>query len=153
MKNMVNRIFPSPVSNIFPGYKLALYVFVLITIFTVVRSLIHILATDGGAQSIANIPLDTFGGAAKSVVIHIFSLWGLAQLLMGIVYVVVLFKYKSLIPLMYILIIIEYSMRIVLGIFEPIETLSTPPGAIVNLILIPLSVLMLLLSLKSPKKG
>ena len=152
MKNIINKVFPAPVTNIFPGYKLALYVFALLVLITVVRSLIHIIAPDGGAQSIATIPIDTFEGAARSVVIHMFSLWGLSQLLMGIVYAVVLVKYRSLIPFMYVLIIIEYSMRIVLGIFKPIETLSTPPGAILNFIMIPLSIFMLVLALKSPKK-
>ena len=153
MKNIIHKVFPATVSNVFPGYKLALYVFALLTLLTVVRSLIHILAPDGGAQSSATIPIDTFESAARSVIIQMFSLWGLSQLLMGIVYAVVFFKYQSLIPLMYILIIIEYSMRIVLGYFKPIETLSTPPGAYGNFILIPLSIFMLFLSLKSPKKN
>ena len=152
MKNIIHKVFPAPVSNVFPGYKLALYVFALLTLLTVVRSLIHILAPDGGAQSIATIPIDTFESAARSVIIQMFSLWGLSQLLMGIVYAVVFFKYQSLIPLMYILIIIEYSMRIILGNFKPIETLSTPPGAIGNYIIIPLSIVMLFLALRSPKE-
>jgi len=110
------------------------------------------LATDGGAQSVASIPIDAFGEAARSIVILLFALWGSSQLLLGIVYIVVLCRYKSMIPLMYILIVIEYLMRIVLGHLKPIETISTPPGEIGNYILIPLALAMLFLSLKSPKK-
>jgi hypothetical protein len=148
----MNKLILSPVNNDFRGYKIALYVFGLITIFTLVRSLIHILAPDGGAQSIAGIPLDTFGQSAESVVILMFALWGLSQLLLGIVYIVFFLKYKSLIPFMYVLIIVEYSLRIILGHLKPIETLSTPPGEIGNYILIPVSLVMLYLSLKSPKR-
>ena len=153
MNKFINILFPTPVSNTFPGYKVALFVFVLITVMTIVRSGIHIIAPDGGAQSIASIPLNTFSEAASSAIVLIFSLWGLAQLLMGIIYVVVFIKYKSLIPFMYVLIIVEYSVRIILGFFKPIETLSTAPGEIGNFILIPLSILMFILCFKFPKNA
>ncbi len=152
IRNIIDRIFPNPISNIYTGNKAALWVFILITAFTIIRSLIHMLATDGGAQSVASIPIDAFGEAARSIVILLFALWGSSQLLLGIVYIVVLCRYKSMIPLMYILIVIEYLMRIVLGHLKPIETISTPPGEIGNYILIPLALAMLFLSLKSPKK-
>jgi len=72
---------------------------------------------------------------------------------MGIIYVVVFTKYKSLIPFMYVLIIVEYSLRIILGFFKPIETLSTAPGEFGNFILIPLSILMFILCFKFPKNA
>ena len=72
---------------------------------TVVRSLIHLLKDDGGAQSIANIPLDQYSEHAANGIIAVFSLWGLSQLIMGIFYVIIALKYKSMIPLMYIFLI------------------------------------------------
>jgi hypothetical protein len=81
-----------------------------------------------------------------------FALWGFAQLLMGLVYVVVFFRYKSLIPFMYILIIIEYSGRVLIGMAKPLIVSHTPPGAIGDYILIPLAIIMLVLSLKIPSK-
>ena len=50
---MIERIFPRQLNNDYKGHVLAKWVFVLITIVTIGRSLIHIFVPDGGAQSIA----------------------------------------------------------------------------------------------------
>ncbi len=41
-------------------------------------------APDGGAQSIATIPLDSYTANGADTVILIFSYWGLSQLIIGI---------------------------------------------------------------------
>ena len=109
------------------------------------RSCIHIFAPDGGASSIAGINTSVEGG---SNVISMFAFWGLAQLLMGLVYLAVFFRYKSLIPFMYMLIIIEYSGRVLIGMVKPLIVSHTPPGAIGDYILIPLAIMMLMLCFK-----
>ena len=139
-------VFPKQVDNTFQGYRIAAIVFLLITFVTIVRSCIHILAPDGGAGTIAGIV------NVSSDVVALFAFWGLSQLLMGFVYLVVYLRYKSLIPLMYILIILEYSGRTVIGLFKPLYVAHTPPGAIGDYVMVPLSILMLILSLKRPKK-
>jgi hypothetical protein len=59
----------------------------------------------------------------------IFALWGLSQLLIGLLYVVVLLRYRALLPLMYLQLWLEYVGRLGLGFWKgPLETLSTPPG-------------------------
>jgi len=140
-------LLPSAIDNQFRGLKLAQYAFLILTAATLVRSLIHVFAPDGGAQSIATIPLTSYSGEAAAAVILMFSLWGLSQLLMGVVYLVVYIKYKSLIPAMYVLMIVEYAMRIVIGQMKPIVTSGTAPGSIGNWIMVPVCILLLALSL------
>ena len=142
------KMFPKQLNNDYGGSLLAKWVFVLLTAVTLVRSLIHMFSPDGGAQSIATIPLDSFTSDGASAVILIFSLWGLSQFLIGIIYTVVLWRYQALIPFMYLLIIVEYTMRIVLGVLKPIETVGTAPGAVGNFIIVPFAVIMLFLSLR-----
>ena len=145
------KVLPKEINNNYEGQKIALYLFYFFTLMTVVRSLIHMFASDGGAQTIATIPLDTFTNEGASTVILIFSLWGLSQLIMGIFYVIVSWKYKSLIPLMYLFIFVEYLMRLILGVLKPIETSGTAPGAIINFIFPPLAIVLFLLSLNSER--
>ena len=145
------KVLPEEITNNYEGRKIALYFFYLFTILTVVRSLIHMCAPDGGAQTIATIPLNTFTNEGASTVILIFSLWGLSQLIMGIFYVIVSWRYKSLIPLMYLFIFIEYLMRLILGALKPIKTSGTAPGAIINFIFPPLVIILFLLALNSRK--
>lgn len=153
-KHHVKRIklLPDQIDNIFRGKKISQYAFLIITVVTIVRSLIHVFAPDGGAQSIATIPLDTYSTEAAVTVILIFSFWGLSQLLMGLVYFGVYVKYKSLIPVMYVLLIIEYAMRIVIGQMKPIVTTGTAPGSVGSWVMVPVCVVLLALSLIQSKR-
>jgi hypothetical protein len=145
------KLLPYVFDNRFRGMKISQYAFLLITVVTIIRSLIHVFAADGGAQSIATIPLDTYSSEAAATVILIFSLWGLSQMLMGLVYLGVYFKYKSLIPAMYVLMIIEYAMRIIIGQMKPIVTVGTAPGSVGNWVMVPVCIILLILSLRPTK--
>jgi hypothetical protein len=129
-----------------------MYLFYLVTAFTVVRSIIHLVSPDGGAQSIATIPLHLYSKDASDTIIHMFAEWGLSQLLFGILYIVVLIKYKSLIPLMYLFLVIEYSVRLLLGFYKPFELEGYAPGGTGNYILVPLFILLFILSLRNNRK-
>ena len=74
---MLERLLPKTIDNRYRGHPLALWVFVPITVITLVRSLIHMFRADGGAQSIATIPLDSYPEAAAVAGVVIFALWGL----------------------------------------------------------------------------
>ena len=150
---MLERLFPRQLNNDYRGSPIAKWAFFLITIVTVGRSLVHISAPDGGAQSIATIPLDTFTQNGAAAVILVFSLWGLSQLLIGMIYVVVLWRYRALLPFLYLLLIFEYSMRILLGFLKPIEISGTAPGGVGNYILVPTAIVLLFLSLRDEKKN
>lgn len=145
---MIDRLLPPRADNDYRGHPLALWVFFPIAGITVVRSLIHMFRADGGAQSIATIPLDHFTSAGAAAVILIFALWGLSQLLLGLLYCAVLWRYRALLPLMYLLLVLEYGGRLALALWKPIQTLHTPPGAVGNYVFICLAVAMLVLSLQ-----
>jgi hypothetical protein len=74
--------------------------------------------------------------------------WGLSQLLLGLLYVVALWRYRALVPLLYLLLILEYAGRIAIGTWKPLPTLGTPPGAPGGVVLLGVAVLMLSLSLR-----
>ena len=140
-------IFPKTIGNTYSGNIIPKILFYIVILFTIVRSLIHIFAHDGGAMSIATIPLDKYPSAAANTVIYLFGVWGLSQLIMGVFYLIVSLRYKSLIPLMYIFVAFEYAMRLVIGHMKPVVTAGTAPGAVGNYILIPLALTMFFLSI------
>ena len=145
---MLQRILPTTIDNNYKGNKIALWFFYLITAVTVVRSLIHMFKHDGGAQSIATIPLDTFTETGAAVVILIFAYWGLSQLMFGIIQVIVAIRYKSLIPLMYLMLVLEWATRFLLSMYKPIETVGQAPGGIGNMVLPFVCLVMFFLSVK-----
>ena len=126
--------------------KLPAYVFGVIAGLSTARSLIHLLAHDGGAGSIAGIDL---AKAGKSGTLFGFGLWGSAQLLYALIQVVVVSRYRSLVPLMYVLLILETLLRAFAGRTKPVPLTRTPPGATGNAVILPLAVCMLALSLAS----
>ena len=149
----VDALFPPTAGNAYRGSRIALAAFAVLTLVTLIRSAIHLFAPDGGAQSIATIPLDAYGDAAAATVTHVFGLWGLSQLLVGLVYVVVLWRYRSLVPLMFLLMVLEYAIRLGLAFAKPLETVGTAPGAVGNWLMVPIAVVLLLLSLRSGDEG
>lgn len=144
----MNYLFPNLIDNEYKGKKIPLFFFYLLIPVTIIRSLVHIFKADGGAQSIANIPLHLYSEQASDTIVHLFSEWGLSQLLFGVLYIVVLIKYKSLIPLMYLFLVLEYSTRLLLAYYKPVVLEGYAPGGIANYFLVPLFVVMFILSLK-----
>jgi len=141
---VIERLLPRTVDGNYRGHKIAATVFVVVAMVSLGRSLAHLLAPDGGAGSIAGLDL-TAGGAN---IIFAFGLWGLAQTLYAIVQLLVAFRYRTLIPLMFLLLIVETAGRIAIGIAKPPVILHTPPGGPANYVVLPLAVVMLALSLR-----
>lgn len=148
---MLTLFLPASFDNTSRGHPAALWLFYLITLMTVSRSLAHIFLADGGAQSIATIPLDQFGAPAAASVIALFAYWGQSQLLLALLFVLAALRYRSMIPLLYVLILLEYAGRIAIGSMKPLATLGTPPGAPGNLVLIVLSLVGLVLTLRKTR--
>ncbi len=149
MATILAKIFPKTADNNYRGSKLAAYVFVILALMGTVRSCIHLLAPDGGAGTIAGMDLSVAGAPG---IIFAFSLWGSSQLLYALIQLLVFFRYRTLISFMYILMILETAMRMYIGHIKPVHFAHTPPGEILNHIMIPLAFVMLILSLWHKQK-
>jgi hypothetical protein len=144
MKNILAALLPVRADNTIRGMKLPVYVFTLISIVSLIRSSIHLLAPDGGAGSIAGMNLSVAGADG---IIFAFALWGSAQLVYALIQLVAAFRYRSLVPFMYVLLIVETLLRLLVGHTKSVTFAHTPPGAIGNYVILPLASLMLIMSL------
>ena len=148
---MIHKILPPVIEDNYRGHGIALLVFYLITVATIFRSCIHIFKTDGGAQSIATIPLDSFTNGGAEAVVFLFAYWGLSQLMFGLIQGVVALRYKSLIPLIYLFLLFEYVGRFGIAFFKSIETTGPAPGGVTNYVFPILFVIMFFLSVREKK--
>ena len=150
--SVVDKILPRQASNDYRGSPIALYVFVLLSLVMAGRSLIHFLKDDSGVNSIATIHMFP-GDPDPNTVIYMFSaLWGSQQVIMVLLYGVVLFRYRNLIPLMYVVFLVETAFRAIVATLHPLTAehyLRTPPGAYANLPMLVISVAMLVLALRT----
>lgn len=151
---MKEALFPKTADNNYNGHKLTkwfLYFYVFKSFFA---GCVHMFAADGGAQSIASVALDSFSQGGADSVVTMFGLWGMEQFVIGLIAVVILWKYKSLIPMLWGVYAIEYIGRGIVGRFltPGMITTYTPPGAVMDYVLIPLAIAMFLFAMYSSKK-
>jgi hypothetical protein len=144
---MLTRLFPRQFDDKYRGHQIALWLFGLLTFMNVGIALVAIFAKDGGAQSADGVPLDTFAGGGAATVIGVVAFLGLAKLLLGLLGVLALARYRGMIPLMYVLIVIDQLGRKGIALMKPIVHVGTPTGFFVNAAIIALSVVGLFLSL------
>ena len=149
MKVISAIFFPAKADNTIRGNKLPLYFFILIAIIGTVRSCIHIFSPDGGAGSIAGMNLDVSGA---NEVIFAFALWGAEQFIYALIQWMVILRYRSLIPFMWGIQLLETLGRILVGHIKPVTFAHTPPGAYQNYIYLVLSITMLVLSIWNGRK-
>jgi hypothetical protein len=146
MKYFLQTMLPNKADNTIRGSKIPFYVFILIAVIGLVRSCIHIFSPDGGAGSIAGMDLT---GSGANEVIFAFALWGSAQFIYALLQWVVILRYRSLVPLMWIVQFLETIGRMLVGSIKPVTFAQAPPGAYQNYVYLVLAVLMVILSLWS----
>jgi len=99
------------------------------------------------AQSADGVPLETYPAAAAQTIVALFALSGVNRLVISLVCVVVLVRYRRAVPLMFLLLLVTYSAGQLVGRVNPIVRVGQPPAAIMNLTLLGLTILGLVLSL------
>lgn len=149
---MWNKLLSGNVDNKYNGHIIGFILLCFYTLKSFVSGSIHMFAPDGGAQSIASITLDKFTQGGADTVITIFAMWGMEQFVIGIISLIILLKYRKLVSLMAFIYAIEYIGRFCIPLFTPgVVTAHTPPGHAADVVLVPLTLIMLLLTLYIPK--
>lgn len=151
---MMDVLFPESANNEFKGHKLAIWVLYLYIFKSFFAGLVHMFASDGGAQSIGSVTLDSFTQGGADSVVTMFGLWGMEQFVIGFIALALLMRYKSLIPLIWAIYAVEYTGRALSHIFTPgLVTDHTPPGVMVDNVLVPLAIVMFIFSIYTTKKN
>ena len=126
----MKKIIPELIENKIPTNKFVYYFTLLLVAFNFFRSLEHIFNDDGGAESIAGIPLESYSSEAANNIISIFAQWGFSQLVLAFILLLVVLKMRELIPLMLLIIALENIVRGAVGLYKPLILGDAPPGAV-----------------------
>ena len=151
------KLFPSVLSNQYEGSKIALYGLYPIFAIYIFRSLVHFLAENSGLVGIATIrEFPITEGLDPNTIIYLFaSLWGATQASLTIILLILFIKYKNLIPLIYLICLLDQCFRLISGYLHPLGEdyyINTPPGVISNIPILLYLMLMLYLSLRGNTK-
>ena len=126
----MKKIIPDAIENRIPNNKFVYYFTWLLVAFNFFRSLEHIFNEDGGAESIAGIPLESYSSEAANNIISIFAQWGFSQLVLACILLLVVLKMREFIPLMLLIIALENILRGAVGLYKPLILGDAPPGAV-----------------------
>ncbi len=138
-----------PKRNDYAGHKFAFYFVILIGFINTFRGCVHYFAPDGGSGMIAGIPLETYSEGAVQTIISIFGGFGIGHLLEAVLVWLVIFRYRSLIPLVYVCLIGSQLLAVVLLEMKPLPVV--PPGQIGVYVMLPATLVFFLLSINKPR--
>jgi len=136
---MFDRLLPPRADHSYRGHKLALWLFALVVLVKTSIGLGTIFNGRNAAISADGIPLDTFTPAGAQAFVSLFAAWGLAQAIIGLLCIVVLYS----------LLLLEHLARK----FMFIARTGEAPGFFINLALVAVMVAGLLLSLRTQDDG
>ena len=126
----MKKLIPTTIENKIPSNKFVYYFCWLLVTFNLFRSLEHIFAEDGGAESIAGIPLSSYSDEAANNIVSIFAQWGFSQLVLACILLLVVLKMRELIPLILLIVALENILRGVVALYKPLILVGAPPGAV-----------------------
>ncbi len=141
------RTLPQQIDNSYKGQRLALWLFGFVMLIKVVQSTVILINGGSVVKGADGIPLDTFSPAAAHTIVALFALTSLYRLIICLLGVIALIKYRSLITFMFAVLAFEYLARQFIFIFYPLGSVGSPPGPAVNLVLFLISVIGFALSL------
>jgi len=105
------NLLPIAADNNYRGHPFALWAFILFVALMTWRSIIHMFFEKVGVHDIANFIILTGDPDPMPIIYLFFSLWGFAQLIFCLFCWIVIARYKSLIPLMYLFWVFEWTVR------------------------------------------
>lgn len=157
---MLDRLFPRQFDNGYQGHVLAIWLFVPVVLLKTamgfnVAGLNPWVSSRFILQAADGVPVDTYPAEAASMAVFLFAAWGLALLILALLSILALLRYRAMLPLMFLALSIEQIGRKVLS------AIHLPPagaddgvsaGAIINWGLSAALVAGLLLSLMKARR-
>ena len=113
------RLFPRQIDNNFRGSRLALWLFgffVLVKLAQGGESVFNAYATATNADG---IPLASYGAAVAQTMVQMFALLGLNLMVLPLLGLVALVRYRAMVPLMYLMMLLLYLGNRVVHVLHP----------------------------------
>ena len=148
---MFEQLLPERIDNSYRGHKLALWLFAMVVFMKTSIGMGTMFNGRNAAVSADGIPLDTFTPAGAQAFVSVFAAWGLAQTMIGLICIVVLVRYRAMVPFMFLLLLLEHLGRKLIFVVLPVARTADAPGILINVALVALLVVGLVLSLRRPR--
>ncbi len=145
---MLDRLFPHQADNGYAGSKISLWILGFLGLIKTAMGVNSIFNGYEVATGADGIPLDSFGPAGSRAMVTMFAGWGVSQLVLSLLCVVVLVRYRTLTSALLVLLLLEHFGRRMVSYALPIERTAGAPGGMINLVLATMMIVALGLSLR-----
>jgi hypothetical protein len=144
---MFESFLPRSADNSYRGRQPALWIFGLLTLMKLVIGINSIVNGWAVLTTADGIPLASYPAGAAQTIVSLWALLGLARVVLCVIYLLVLVRYRGLIPFFYILFLLQSFAGDVILHFLPLARVGAPPASLINNIFLALTLLGLVLSL------
>jgi hypothetical protein len=144
---MFEGILPRSIDNTYRGHKLALWIFGLLVFVKSAIGLNSIFNGYAVMSTADGIALNTYPAAAVQNLVALWGLVGLSHVVISALGVLVLIRYRGMVPLMFGLLLLQHLGGRLISQFHPLIRTGAPPASAINVALLTLIVVGLGLSL------
>jgi hypothetical protein len=150
---MLERLLPSAADFTYRGSRIALWLLGLVLLLKIAIALGAIFNGHYAATVADGIPIDSYTPQGAQAFLALFALLGLSQFMLGALGVVLLLRYRALVPLFLLVLLIEYIARKGVAAYMPIVRTGQAPGGAINWAIFGVMALAFILSLRQSTRA
>jgi hypothetical protein len=149
---VLNRIFPRQFDNAYRGHWLALVILALLLFLRLAQMGLTLADPVLVMRGPDGILFDTFNQPAQAAFTYVFRLLGLLNVIVCLIGVLALVRYRAMVPLIYLVLVLLFGGQKIVGLLYPIPRAPEAPGALIVFGMIAATLLGLFLSLLERRK-
>ena len=144
---MLSRIFPSTANFVYTGSRVSLWLLGLVLLLKLAIGLGAIFNGHYAASVADGIPLNSYSPQGTEAFLSLFASLGLSQLVLGVLGLVLLLRYRPLVPLFLLVLLVEHVARKGVSVYLPIARTGGASGGAINWAIFGVMLLAFILSL------
>jgi len=148
---MLKRLLPSVADFTYTGSRVSLWLLGLVLVMKLGIALGAIFNGHYAASVADGIPIDSYTPHATQAFLSLFASLGLSQFVLGLLGVLLLLRYRPLVPLFLLLLLIEFLARKGINACLPIVRSGNAPGGAITWAIFGVVLLAFVLSLRQSK--
>lgn len=149
---MFGRLFPKEFDNAYRGHWLALVILGLLLLLRLAQTGIGLVDPILVIRGPDGMLFDTFNAPAQATFTYVFRLLCFVNLLICLIGVLALVRYRAMVPLIYLVVLFLLAGQKVIGLLNPIPRAPEAPGGMIVLAMLAVTLLGCLLSVLDTRK-
>ena len=129
---MLSRFLPQRIDNTYSGSRVALWFLGLVLLLKGAMGGNAIFNGHTVASSADGVPLDTYPPEAAQAVLSLLGLWGVGHVVLTLLGLLFLVRYRAMVPLMFLVLLVEQLGRKLVILALPIARPGGAPGSFVS---------------------